>query len=185
VNVRPTSLDEVLIIEPVVFSDGRGFFMESWKSGAYRDAGLPEQFVQSNFSRSSAGVLRGLHYQYPRPQGKLVSVLEGRVFDVAVDIRPDSPGFGCWTAAELSEENHVQLYIPGGFAHGFYVLSETALVHYLCTAEYVAENDAGLAWNDPDIGVDWPVTPEFLSSKDQAAPFLRDIPAAQLPHLEK
>ena len=184
-NVRPTPLDGVLIIEPDVYGDDRGFFLESWRSGAYRQAGLPEQFVQSNFSRSAAGVLRGLHYQYPQSQGKLVSVLEGRVFDVAVDIRPDSPGFGCWTAAELSEENHFQLYVPEGFAHGFYVFSETALVHYLCTSEYVAENDAAVAWNDPDIGVNWPRSPEFLSSRDQGAPFLRDVPAARLPHLEK
>jgi dTDP-4-dehydrorhamnose 3,5-epimerase len=158
--------------------------MESWKSSAYRQAGLPGQFSQSNFSLSAAGVLRGLHYQYPQSQGKLVSVLAGRVFDVAVDIRPDSPAFGCWTAAELSAGNHLQLWVPEGFAHGFCVLSETALVHYLCTSEYVAEYDAAVAWNDPDIGVDWPVSPASISPKDREAPLLRDIPPDRLPKLE-
>ncbi len=182
-NVRPTPLDGVLVIEPDVHGDDRGFFMESWKAGAYFEAGLPRQFVQSNFSRSTAGVLRGLHYQYPRPQGKLLTVLEGTVFDVAVDIRSDSPQFGSWTAVELSGGNRLQLYVPEGFAHGFCVLSETALLHYMCTAEFEAEYDAAIAWNDPDIGIDWPIAPAALSAKDRSAPLLKDIPRAGLPVL--
>ncbi|NIP16980.1 MAG: dTDP-4-dehydrorhamnose 3,5-epimerase [Xanthomonadales bacterium] len=180
-KVRATPLPGVLIIEPPVHGDDRGFFMESWKSGPYAEAGLPDRFVQSNFSRSSRGVLRGLHYQYPQPQGKLVSVLEGRIFDVAVDIRSGSPHFGCWTAAELSAANHRQLYIPEGFAHGFCVLSETALVHYMCTSEYASQHDAAVAWDDPDIGVEWPLAPESVSARDRGAPLLSEIDPGRLP----
>ena len=180
-RVRQSSLEGVLIIEPAVFGDERGFFMESWKSSAYEAAGLPALMSQSNFSKSSFGVLRGLHYQYPEPQGKLVSVLEGTVYDVAVDIRTGSPGFGQWTGVELSAENQLQLFVPEGFAHGFCTMSETALVHYMCTAEYAAENDASLAWNDPDIGVEWPIEPQSVSAKDASAPRLADIAVASLP----
>jgi len=181
VKVRQTPLDGVLIIEPHVFSDERGFFMESWKSGAYANAGLPTDMTQSNFSRSCYGVLRGLHYQNPQPQGKLVSVLEGKVFDVAVDIRAGSPNFGKWTALELSAQNQLQLYIPEGFAHGFCSLSDSALVHYMCSSEYAAEYDASLAWNDPDIGIEWPLEPTSVSAKDAAAPLLREIAVSKLP----
>jgi len=155
--------------------------MESWKSGAYSEAGLPAAMVQSNFSRSAYGVLRGLHFQYPRPQGKLLSVMEGTIFDVAVDVRRNSPAFGQWTAVELSAENRLQLYVPEGFAHGFCVLSDAALVHYMCSTEYEAEHDAAVAWDDPDIGVEWPLEPLEISAKDAVAPRLRDIPASRLP----
>jgi dTDP-4-dehydrorhamnose 3,5-epimerase len=183
VKTVATPLDGVLIIEPRAFGDSRGFFMESWKSGRYEEAGIPPAMVQSNFSRSARGVLRGLHYQYPQPQGKLISVVEGAIFDVAVDIRHDSATFGHWTGIELSAENRLQLYVPEGFAHGFCALSDSALVHYLCTTEYVPEHDATLAWNDPDIGIDWPMEPAELSAKDAAAPCLKDIPVSGLPGL--
>ena len=183
-KVSPTSLDGVLLIEPTVFGDQRGFFMESWKSDPYAAAGIPSPMLQSNISRSARGVLRGLHYQHPQPQGKLVSVLEGAIYDVAVDIRTGSPGFGHWTAAELSAENHLQLYIPEGFAHGFCVTSETALVHYLCTSEYMAKYDAAIAWDDPDIGIEWPVEPGSVSPRDSAAPRLGDVPASGLPSFD-
>ena len=173
-----------MIIEPGVFGDDRGFFMESWKSVSYAAAGLPARMMQSNFSRSAQGVLRGLHYQYPKAQGKLVSVLEGAVFDVAVDIRVASPGFGRWTGVELNAQNHLQLYVPEGFAHGFCVLSDTALVHYMCTREYDPELDAAIAWNDPDIGVEWPLEPRSVSAKDSAAPRLREILESDLPKLD-
>jgi len=159
--------------------------MESWKSSSYSGTGLPTEMVQSNFSRSSFGVLRGLHYQYPKAQGKLVSVLEGSIFDAAVDIRRNSPGFGQWLGVELSADNRLQLYIPEGFAHGFCVLSETALVHYLCTEEYAPEYDAAVAWNDPDIGVEWPIEPASVSARDSAAPQLLDIPETQLPRFAR
>lgn len=138
-------------------------------------------FVQSNVSSSSRGVLRGLHYQWPRPQGKLVSVLEGEVYDVAVDIRQGSPTFGKHASVILSAENRRQFWIPEGFAHGFAVLSESALFHYMCTDVYVAEADSGLRWNDADVAVDWPVSNPTLSAKDEAAPFLKDIAEDRLP----
>lgn len=180
-RVEYTALEGVLLIEPAVHGDSRGFFMEEWRSGPYAEAGLPARMVQSNVSRSTHGILRGLHYQYPQPQGKLVSVLEGSIFDVAVDIRHGSPSFGHWAAAELSAKNHHQFYVPEGFAHGFYVLGDSALVHYLCTAEFALEHDAVVAWNDPDIGIAWPGEPASVSAKDSAAPRLKDIPVASLP----
>lgn len=179
-QVRKTALDGVLIIEPQVHGDSRGYFMESWHRSRYAEAGLPDM-VQSNYSRSGKGVLRGLHFQYPQPQGKLVSVLEGAIWDVAVDIRYGSPRFGQWVAAELSAQNHRQFYIPDGFAHGFCVLSEHALVHYMCSSEFNAAYDSAVAWNDPGIGVDWPVVPTSVSARDSAAPRLRDWPAEKLP----
>jgi len=181
VQVIETGVPGLVVIEPVVHGDHRGFFMETWNAGRYRDHGLPDTFVQANCSRSAAGVIRGLHYQNPRPQGKLVSVLEGRIFDVGVDIRPDSPTFRQWAGVELSAANHRQLYIPEGFAHGFCVLGDAALISYLCTQEYSAEYDAAIAWNDPDIGIDWPVESGRLSGKDQAAPRLNDVDPARLP----
>ena len=183
-KVNPTPLEGALLIEPGVHGDQRGFFMESWKSGSYAAAGIPSPMVQSNFSRSAYGVLRGLHYQYPQPQGKLVSVVEGAIYDVAVDIRFGSPGFGQWFGIELNAENHLQLYVPEGFAHGFCVVSETALVHYLCTSEYVPEYDAAFAWNDPEVAVDWPIEPVSVSARDSAAPRLADIPVTSLPGFE-
>lgn len=182
-NVIETGIPGLLVIEPVVHGDARGFFMETWHASRYREAGLPDRFAQANLSRSGSGVIRGLHYQQPEPQGKLVSVLEGRVFDVAVDIRPDSPTFRQWAGVELSAENHRQFWVPEGFAHGFCVLGETALLSYLCTREYRAEYDSVIAWNDPDIGIRWPVEDGRLSDKDAAAPRLDELPAERLPVL--
>ena len=180
-RIIETGVPGLVVIEPVVHGDQRGFFMETWHSSRYASHGLPATFVQSNVSRSGAGVVRGLHYQHPKPQGKLVSVLEGRIFDVGIDIRPDSPTFRQWAGVELSAENHRQLYVPEGFAHGFCVLGESALISYLCTAEYDAGFDAGIAWNDPDIGIEWPLTDVQLSGKDQVAPRLAEIDPARLP----
>ena len=178
-----TGIPGLMVIEPDVFGDERGFFMETWHASRYRAAGLPDRFVQSNLSRSGPGVIRGLHYQYPQPQGKLVSVLEGRVFDVAVDIRSNSPTFRQWAGVELSADNHLQMYVPEGFAHGFCVLGESALLAYLCTAEYRAEYDAVVAWDDPEIGIRWPLAVGTLSRKDANAPRLAEIPADALPRL--
>jgi len=176
-----TALPGCVVIEPSVFADARGAFFETWNAERFAQCNLPARFLQSNVSTSSRGVLRGLHYQWPRPQGKLVSVLQGEVYDVAVDIRQGSATFGRWHGVLLSADNHCQFWIPEGFAHGFVVLSERALFHYLCTDVYVHEYDAGLAWNDPDIAIDWPVSAPLLSPKDAAAPVLAEIPAARLP----
>ena len=156
IKLSETSLPGVLIVEPEVFSDDRGFFMESFNVRDFENAGLETKFVQDNHSRSVRGVLRGLHYQYPNWQGKLARVLTGKVFDVAVDIRRSSPNFGQWFGVELTSDNHKQLYIPPGFAHGFCVLSPVAEIAYKCTALYEASEDAGVLWNDPNIGIDWP-----------------------------
>lgn len=180
-KVIETRLPGCVVIEPAVFGDERGFFFEGWNAARFGQLGLPDRFVQSNVSSSSRGVLRGLHYQWPRPQGKLVSVLEGEVYDVAVDIRRGSPTFGQWEAVVLSAQNKRQFWIPEGFAHGFAVLSDTALFHYLCTDVYVKEADAGVRWNDADIAVDWPVGAPTLSPKDEHAPFLKDIAEDRLP----
>jgi len=176
-----TALPGCMVIEPAVHGDERGFFFESWNAERFARHGLDMRFVQSNVSSSSRGVLRGLHYQWPRPQGKLVSVLEGEVYDVAVDIRHGSPHFGRWAAAILSAENRRQFWIPEGFAHGFAVLSERAVFSYLCTDVYVKEADAGVRWNDERIGVDWPISDPILSGKDALAPFLADVPPERLP----
>ena len=180
-RVLETGLDGVVIIEPQVHGDQRGFFQESWKASNYARHGLPGSFAQANVSRSARGVLRGLHYQYRQPQGKLVSVFEGRIFDVAVDVRPGSSSFGQWAGVELGSANHRQLYVPEGFAHGFIVLSESALFHYHCTTEYSPQYEVSIAWNDPDIAVKWPQEPGSVSQKDREAPYLRDLPAELLP----
>lgn len=180
-KVIETILPGCSVIEPAVFGDERGYFFESWNAERFARLGLPATFVQSNVSASSKGVLRGLHYQWPRPQGKLVSVLEGEVYDVAVDIRRGSPHFGRWVAAVLSGENKKQFWIPEGFAHGFAVLSERAVFSYLCTDVYVKEADAGVRWDDAAIGVDWPISQPMLSAKDAVAPFLADITPDRLP----
>jgi dTDP-4-dehydrorhamnose 3,5-epimerase len=180
-QILSTELDGVVIIEPKVFGDPRGFFLESWNADRYRAAGLPGTMVQDNLSSSMQGVLRGLHYQYPEPQGKLVYVLAGAVFDVAVDIRVGSPSFGRWTGVELSAENKRQLFIPEGFAHGFCVTSDRALFAYKCTRPYRPQYDRGIAWNDPEIGVRWPLAAPHLSEKDAQAPRLRDVSADNLP----
>lgn len=180
-KVIDTPLSGCKILEPAVFGDSRGFFFETWNAERFAAQGLPVAFVQSNVSSSTKGVLRGLHYQWPRPQGKLVTVLEGEVYDVAVDIRRGSPTFGRWEAVILSEQNRRQFWIPPGFAHGFAVLSETALFNYLCTDVYVQEADQGIRWNDGELAVDWPINAPLLSSKDQRAPFLAEIAEDALP----
>jgi len=180
-KVVETALPGCVVIEPAVFGDDRGFFFEAWNAERYGQHGLPAKFVQSNVSSSSRGVLRGLHYQWPNPQGKLVSVLEGEVYDVAVDIRRGSPTFRRWAAVVLSADNKRQFWIPEGFAHGFAVLSERALFSYLCTAPYDKAADAGVRWDDPALGIDWPVSSPLLSAKDEAAPRLADIAPERLP----
>jgi dTDP-4-dehydrorhamnose 3,5-epimerase len=184
-NVTETGLPEVLLVEPDVFGDDRGFFMETFNAERYREAGLPHEFVQDNLSFSQHGVLRGLHFQNPNQQGKLVYVLQGEVFDVAVDIRAGSPNFGEWTGAALSAENKRQLWVPEGFAHGFLVTSEAALFAYKCTDRYNREAEGSVLYNDPDIGIDWPDTETVLSEKDAAAPRLADVPAGLLPRYEE
>lgn len=180
-KVVETELPGVLLVEPVTFRDERGWFRESWHLDRYREAGLPARFVQDNVSRSHRGVLRGLHYQEPQSQGKLVSVLEGEVFDVAVDIRRSSPTFGRWAGFTLSAENARQLYVPEGFAHGFVVLSEVAVFAYRCTAYYRPDAEGTVRWDDPDVGIEWPVERPRLSPRDAAAPTLAEIPPERLP----
>jgi dTDP-4-dehydrorhamnose 3,5-epimerase len=180
-KIIETKLPGCVVIEPAVFGDERGFFFETWNADRYGQHGLPTQFVQSNVSSSAQGVLRGLHYQWPNPQGKLVSVLEGEVYDVAVDIRRGSPHFGQWTAVVLSAGNKRQFWIPEGFAHGFAVLSERAIFSYLCTAQYDKAADAGVRWDDASIGIDWPISEPLLSDKDAKAPLLADVAADRLP----
>ena len=179
-----TKIEGLVAIEPQVFGDSRGAFYESWNRQRFADAGIDFDVVQSNVSTSTRGVLRGLHYQWPNPQGKLVSVLEGEVYDVAVDIRRGSPTFGQWAAAVLTEENRRHFWIPEGFAHGFCVLSERATFTYLCTAAYDREADAGIRWDDPQVGVDWPISKPLLSAKDEKAPLLADVAEDRLPLFE-
>ena len=180
-RIFKTALPDCLVIEPAVHGDARGFFYESFNAAAYAQAGLDLRFVQTNVSRSARGVLRGLHYQWPNPQGKLVSVLEGEVYDVAVDIRAGSPTFGRWAAAVLSAENKRHFWIPEGFAHGFAVLSEYATFSYQCTALYDRAGDAGIRWNDAALAIDWPIAEPSLSEKDQRAPFLAEVAREKLP----
>lgn len=180
-NVVATELPGVLVVEPRTFGDERGWFLETWRAERYAGHGIGPQFVQANCSSSVFGVLRGLHYQWPEPQGKLVWVSAGRVLDVAVDIRPDSDTYRQWTAVELDAESHRQLWIPEGFAHGFQVLSDSATFNYLCTRPYRAEYDAAIAWNDPEIGVNWPLAPVGLSEKDARAPCLAAVSRDRLP----
>jgi dTDP-4-dehydrorhamnose 3,5-epimerase len=180
VNTVETTLPGVLIFEPDVFGDARGFFLETYNRARYEKHGLPA-FVQDNLSYSERGVLRGLHFQHPKAQGKLVSVLQGEVFDVAVDVRVGSPSFGEWTGVYLSGENKRQLYVPEGFAHGFVVTGDAALFHYKCTACYSPQTERSVLWNDPEIGIEWPVDEPALSAKDRAALPLGEIPAERLP----
>lgn len=182
-KVIETKIPGVLIIEPNVFKDDRGFFMETWQQQRYADVGINADFMQENLSFSSRGVVRGLHYQHPHAQGKLVSVIHGDVFDVAVDIRRDSATFGQWVGVSLSGDNHRQFWVPPGFAHGFCVLSETAYFTYKCTDIYTPQAEGGIAWNDPDIGIEWPVRAALLSDKDRQYPRLRDIDVTRLPSL--
>ena len=174
-KVIETALAGVLIIEPKAFGDHRGFFLETYQVERYREAGIDLPFVQDNHSRSQRGVLRGLHFQRTRPQGKLVSVSRGAVFDVAVDIDPASPTCGQYVGVELNDENHRQLWVPPGYAHGFCVLSEVADFCYKCTDFYFPEDEGGLIWNDPDVNIHWPIEQPLLSAKDQANPCLRKL----------
>ena len=175
-KISETELPGVLLLEPKRFGDDRGFFMELFHEKRYAEAGIPGPFVQDNFSRSAKGILRGLHFQQPHAQGKLVQVFAGTVYDVAVDIRRGSPTFGRWVGMELSADNRRQLWVPAGFAHGFCVLSESADFHYKCTDFYSPASEHGIAWNDPDLGIPWPVKSPLLSPKDSAAPRLKDAP---------
>ncbi len=181
-KIEESSLPGVLLIQPDVFGDHRGYFKESWNRRKYAENGFDVDFVQDNLSLSKKGILRGLHFQNPRPQGKLVQALQGQVFDVAVDIRKGSPNFGQWFGTVLSAENHLQMYVPEGFAHGFCVLSETALFAYKCTDFYNPPTEFSLRFDDPDIGIVWPFEGEpNLSAKDINAVLLKDFPEASLP----
>ena len=183
-NVLETKLPGVLLFEPKVFADDRGYFLESFSQHRYAEAGLRPSFVQDNVSFSKKGVLRGLHFQYPHSQGKLVGVISGEVMDVAVDIRLGSPTFGKWHLETLSEANHRQMYIPPGFVHGFCVISETAVFSYKCTDYYNAATEGGIIFNDPDIGIDWGIKEPDLSPKDANYPLLKDIQREKLPRFE-
>lgn len=180
-NVIKTDLPGILIVEPKVFGDERGYFLEAYQARRYAEAGIPGPFVQDNLSYSRRGILRGLHVQHPNSQGKLVQVLSGEVFDVAVDVRVGSPTFGKWMGVTLSSENRRQLYIPEGFAHGFVVTSEAALFVYKCTDYYAPAAELSVRWDDPAIGIEWPIGEPILSEKDARGLPLSDIPPARLP----
>ena len=175
-KVVQTKLKDCVVIEPKIFGDERGFFLETFQLSRYaEEAGITLPFVQDNHSRSSKGVLRGLHFQIKKPQGKLVRVVKGEVYDIAVDIRPDSNTFGKWEGVILSEENKKQLWVPPGFAHGFVVLSDVADFEYKCTDYYDPSDEGSILWNDPDLNIDWPIPDPILSEKDRLAPCLKDI----------
>ena len=188
-NIKPLEIPDVLLLEPPCFTDHRGFFMETFHREKYAAAGLYEKldrdFVQDNHSHSKKGVLRGLHYQLNHPQGKLIYAVTGAIFDVAVDIRKGSPTFGKWSGVELSAENHRQIYVPEGFAHGFVVLSDCADVIYKCTALYAPGDEYGILWSDPDIGIAWPAEKPVLSEKDLENPALNQVPQHHLPEWDK
>lgn len=178
IEIKKTNIDGLVIIQPQVFGDERGYFMEVYNQQVFNEAGLDMVFVQDNESRSKKGVLRGLHFQRKFSQGKLVRCTEGAVWDVGVDLRKGSPTYGQWAGVTLTAENKTMFYIPEGFAHGFVVLSDTATFNYKCTNFYAPEYDGGIRWNDPDIGVEWPIADIeelLLSDKDQKQPFLKDI----------
>ena len=180
-----TSLPGVLLMEPVAFPDDRGYFMETYHMGKYTEAGLDRPFVQDNLSHSRRFTLRGLHYQLNHPQGKLIYVIVGEIFDIAVDIRRGSPTFGQWTGIHLSAKNRHQIYVPEGFAHGFCVLSEIADVMYKCTDLYAPGDEYGILWSDPALAISWPVENPILSDKDAANPALKDVPESHLPVYER
>jgi dTDP-4-dehydrorhamnose 3,5-epimerase len=181
VKLLKSDLPGVIVLEPHIHRDQRGFFLESWQRRRFARHGLDLEFVQDNLVHSRRGILRGLHYQYPRQQGKLVQTLLGEIFDVAVDIRSGSPTFGQWFGCTLSADNRRQLYIPEGFAHGYHVLGEEALVMYKCTEYYAPEDEGGIIWDDPDLAIDWPGRQPILSPKDRELPRLADIPDNRLP----
>jgi dTDP-4-dehydrorhamnose 3,5-epimerase len=183
-KIIPTRLSEVLLIEPMVFGDRRGYFLETYQRERYAAAGVDADFVQDNISFSQGTILRGLHFQNPQGQAKLVQVLEGEIFDVAVDVRRGSPTFGQWASAKLSSAKARQLFIPKGFAHGFCVLSEAALFMYKCSDYYAPNSERGICWNDPDLAIDWPVKAPMLSDRDNTFARLKDLPPEQLPVYE-
>jgi dTDP-4-dehydrorhamnose 3,5-epimerase len=183
-KVLTTPLEGVVIIEPNVFKDPRGFFMETYHQSRYTEAGIGDAFVQDNLSQSIQGTLRGLHYQFQNAQAKLVQVIQGEIYDVAVDIRHGSPTFGQWVGITLSQENQRQLYISKGFAHGFCVCSETVTFMYKCSDVYNPGAEGGIHWSDPDLGIDWPVEAPLLSEKDAANSCLKDVPKEKLPVYE-
>jgi len=180
-NIITTSIEGILIIEPQTFEDQRGFFMETYNQSRYVKAGVNKVFVQDNLSYSLQGTVRGLHFQIKNPQAKLVHVITGEIFDVAVDIRPGSATFGQWTGIHLSDKNRRQLYIPEGFAHGFCVLSDAARFSYKCSDFYAPEDEGGIIWSDPDIGISWPLENPIISEKDKQYPKLSDLKHEQLP----
>jgi dTDP-4-dehydrorhamnose 3,5-epimerase len=180
-EVISSEIEDVKLVKPRVFKDDRGFFMQTYHDEQYREAGIDVRFVQDNWSRSTRGVLRGLHYQLENAQDKLVSVVRGEVFDVAVDIRRNSPSFGKWSGAVLSDRNHHQMFVPKGFAHGFLVLSEEVDFVYKCSDFYTPGDEYGIRWDDPDIGIDWPSGEYILSGKDQVLPVLANVPVDALP----
>jgi dTDP-4-dehydrorhamnose 3,5-epimerase len=181
-KIDNTGLDGLLLIEPRRFCDERGFFLESYQETRYREAGITDDFVQDNHSRSVKGVLRGMHFQVRQPQTQLLTVMRGRVFDVTVDLRSWSPTFGKWFGVELSDEGPCQLYMAPGFAHGFCVLSDIADLHYKVSRAYEPGDEGGLLWSDADVGIKWPVTSPILSPRDAAYPTLHRIPKEGLPH---
>jgi dTDP-4-dehydrorhamnose 3,5-epimerase len=181
VRVKSTDLPDVLLIEPRLFKDERGHLLEIYQAERYLEHGIPAKFVQDNLSYSAGNVLRGLHYQLGQPQGKLVSVVQGRIFDVVVDLRKNSPNFGQWISITLDARDFRQLYLPQGFAHGFCVISDSATVLYKCTDYYAPHEERGIRWDDPFLGINWPVAKPILSPKDQAYPGLESLPASELP----
>jgi len=183
-NIVETALPGVLRIEPRVFDDSRGMFFEAWQANRYQKSDIPGQFVQTNFAQSQRSVMRGLHYQLKHPQGKLIWVTRGEIFDVVVDIRVGSPNFGKWIGEVLSEGNHWQLYIPPGFAHGYGVISQIADVHYLCTDFYEPNDEYGIRWDDKTLNIAWPISNPTVSDKDQALRNLNDISKTNLPLFE-
>ncbi len=179
-DIIPASIKDVLIIRPRIFRDQRGFFMETYQQDRYRDIGINKNFVQDNLSFSVKGTLRGLHFQIKHPQAKLVQVISGEIFDVAVDIRPGSPTYGKWTGIYLSEQTLTQVFVPEGFAHGFCVLSETAHFLYKCSDFYAPDDEGGILWSDPDIAIDWPIKDPVVSDKDRRHPCLSFMLPGQL-----
>jgi dTDP-4-dehydrorhamnose 3,5-epimerase len=183
IKTIPTKIADLVIIEPKIFGDNRGFFMETYRESFYKAAGIQTQFIQDNVSYSVKGTLRGMHFQIKQPQAKLVQVLTGEVFDVAVDLRPNSSTFGKWEGVYLSDTNKRQLYIPEGLAHGFCVVSDTAHFVYKCSDYYLADDEGGMLWSDPDVGIKWPIQNPILSEKDKSYPTLTNIPSTQLPQV--
>jgi dTDP-4-dehydrorhamnose 3,5-epimerase len=183
-TVTPTPLGGLVLIEPRCFGDERGFFLESYQDARYRDAGITDRFVQDNHSRSAKGVLRGLHFQVRRPQAQIVTIMRGRVFDVGVDLRPASATFGRWFGVELSDAGPRQLYMAPGFAHGFCVLSDWADLHYKVSRRYDPADEGGLRWNDPQVGIRWPIDAPQVTPRDAAYPALKDLEQDQLPHAD-